>query len=201
MAFLLTMIAALRQYSVQGRAMLPNYQDHPFHSANVDFKSDGKDVGFKIISNLDNVDSLTRLGYAFALAKFPDAQSCLSEPSVPLGIESRLNLRAIKRHRQAAVCFFNIAYEFKSREKVAAWLLSRLVDITPDAHRTYNVETRLGTSDTKYLTLTLPELRQQHCLLNLYQCVFGLRQAVYMDISAEGKIVLLKVFKPRVSLN
>ena len=104
-AFLLLMIAALWQYSVQGRAMLPNYQDHPFHSANVDFKSDGKDVGFKIFSNLDNVDSLTRLGYAFALAKFPDAQSCLSEPSVPLGIESRLNLRAIKRHSEVVLLF------------------------------------------------------------------------------------------------
>lgn len=188
-------------FSIQGFALIPNYDAHPFHKVNVDFKRGDGVVGWKIFEDTENVDALTRLGFAFALAKFPTAQSCLETPTQPLSDTSALNWRAIKRPKQAAVCFFNIARAFGDRQKYISWLSTQLQRAEPLPINYRKVEITLGKSDKIYLAGVMPELRQKHCFLNLYLCVFRLRQSVIINMDSSGKVLLLHLIKPKISFN
>lgn len=198
--------AAYLAFSIQGLALVPNYEPHPFHDVNVSFKRDGlvrdgQIVGWKVFEDTENVGFFTRLGFAFALAKFPTAQSCLAEPDQPLTDASALNWGAIKRPKQAAVCFFNIAYEFGDRGKYISWLSTQLQRAEFRSIHDRGVEMPLGGSDTIYLAGIMPELREKHCLLNLHPCVFGLHQRVFIDMDSGGNVLLLHLIKPKVNFN
>ncbi|MGH1578854.1 hypothetical protein [Planktotalea sp.] len=182
---------------VQGGAVVPNYRDHAFHDVLVDIRRDDKVVGWKVFDDKANVGRWTRLGFALALAKFPDAQSCLENPNKPLNIESRLRWSSIKRPKQAAICFFNVAHAFGKRDLVREWLLNM-----PDSfHTIHGFEGTLGRGQTQYLFLNLTPMAKRHCLVNLYRCVPFHNQGVAIDMGAEGAVHLLHLNIPRMSFN
>ncbi len=117
----------------QGTAIIPNYDDHPFHDVYVDYVADDELKGWRIFEDTENVDRLTRLGFALAIAKFPDVRSCLKNPDEPLSATSELDWDRIKRPKQAGVCVFNIAHAFADKEMFERWVLIRYEKIkNPD---------------------------------------------------------------------
>jgi hypothetical protein len=184
----------------QGTAIIPKYDDHPFHDVLVDYVADGELKGWRIFRDTEAVDPLTRLGFAFAIAKFPDVRSCLKNPDDPLSPTAELDWDRIKRPKQAAICIFNLAHAMGDRETFKKWIFRRYEKV--NQMKAFLSQYEKATGDPSYIlfiTIT-PETRMRHCVLNLWQCVAQLNQPVALEVSADGKIGLMKILKPKITL-
>lgn len=182
---------------VQGTALVPRFHGHPFHDVPLIVSRDSDFVGTKMSDETQDIGMLTHLGYALALAKFPDVASCLSQPNAPLSVTSALNWDSIKRPKQAAVCFFNVAHAFGSRDLVIQWL-SNMPKHDQSIH---GVEVKLGKRPQLFLALSLTALLDKHCLENAFRCVIGGYQSIAIDMNDSGEVRVLLIMPPKLSIN
>ncbi len=184
-------------FHIQGNSLIPHFRGHTFHKLSIDLSRDGQVKGEKIFESRNLGDMISSVGFAFALAKFPDAKSCLSNESGSLMETSKLDWKSIKRPKQAAVCLFNIAEEFDNRSKLKAWLKNS----ADSSYFNDKVEITLGKSEDLYLRLNLLPMFENHCFINLYGCVFGRHQSAIISVSERGEVDLLHLNSPKISLN
>ena len=176
--------------AVQQRAFWPRFSPHPFHSVEVDNHPGSPSLGTTVFGDDSKFSYLQKLGYRFALAKFPDEAACIKNNHE--GVPS-LNWDDIRSLKQLDVCVFNIAHARQNREVTLVWFKAAGMNAgVRDVLYRRNDLTYFKDIKRRYLNVTVTKIINRHPVLFPVQYLLHARRSIHVDFSEDGSVNYIK---------